>query len=159
MPLVFDRDVHRWRCSGLLVCRSFTAIGAHIFEQHRNSLQLTFGQSTFHGCQPSGLDMVQQIRSGCHLFNFQKLLSFGIVIVTCSLADVEPLNEAIDYLATGATLQNVGVTSINPLLHLSTRATAATPSFRLVVTDGSGFGCVLAVKFCHGSTSSYLSPC
>jgi len=60
------------------------------------------------------------------------------------------LNEAINHLPTGSTLQYVRVASVDPLLNLSTAATSTAPPLAFIVADGSRFGYILAVKIRHG---------
>ena len=52
VALVVDRDIQLWCCLCQLLRSSLTDDGAHVFEQHRHSLQLAFRQGTFDGSQP-----------------------------------------------------------------------------------------------------------
>ena len=52
VALVVDRNVQLWCCLSQLLGSGLANHSAHVLEQHRDSLQLAFRQSTPHGSEP-----------------------------------------------------------------------------------------------------------
>jgi hypothetical protein len=58
LAAIFDRDIQRWGCSGLLLWRRLADHRAHVLKQHRHSLQLALAQCLMHCCKAQCLDLV-----------------------------------------------------------------------------------------------------
>jgi len=145
-----NRDIELWCSLRQLLRCSLPDHRTHVFKQHRNCLQLAFRQGLSNRREAERLQLVQKLGSRALLLQFEKLQRSRVVVVRCSLATVEPFDDARGDLPTGSTAQNLRIAPVGALLNLLVGSTPTAPPLALIVADGSRFGYILAVKIRHG---------